>query len=502
MAVTVKAKDIRALVFTKGPGDVSASSGDSEDSTAATTWQDSDTEITIVPNSSRDYLIIATAELNRDVIVNSGEVRLQNITDTVTYNSRKLRATTTGDCRPWQCVVKVTLSAATTYKIQFQSITSGTTKLNWKSIVAIDLNDFPNVYYDEDRANSTTVSTSFVDTGNTLTETTNAGEHILFAGLHARGAIGANHHGEIKLTEDGNDLGTMLYRTQDRINDAWVYFCCYKVTLTVASHTFKFEFRKQGTGAGGLSTIDSAIALLELETTTIEEVPKDYPIPVHLLDRVDTNRTETIETVLVEVEILLDFDLPLVRPQILRDRNASKNIIVTTEISLLPWDVTAGTFYPSIGMPPPMAEPIIPTHVAVPLDELWATASPFNPFGIVEHHTKYRPPVGNKFGTKGQYIGTSEPISPVLSDLVYKTVTSAYTLTADDEVLYCNGTFTVTLPTAVGIGGKVYFIVNISTGIITVNGNGSETINDELTMELLQEDAGMIKSNNSNWRIL
>jgi len=67
----------------------------------------------------------------------------------------------------------------------------------------------------------------------------------------------------------------------------------------------------------------------------------------------------------------------------------------------------------------------------------------------------------------------------------YVEVTGTYTVTDND---YCvdatSGTFTVTLPTAVGISGKIYQIKNSGTGIITVRGNGGETIDDQSTQTL------------------
>jgi hypothetical protein len=61
-------------------------------------------------------------------------------------------------------------------------------------------------------------------------------------------------------------------------------------------------------------------------------------------------------------------------------------------------------------------------------------------------------------------------------------VTSAYVPTKWDRIVVCNSTtaFTVTLPIATG-SGKKYSISNVNTGVITVDGNGSETINGELT---------------------
>jgi len=62
MAVNAKARETRSLIWLKGPGDFTLADTGVEDTTN-TTWTDSSVYITIDPPSSRDYLILATAEL-------------------------------------------------------------------------------------------------------------------------------------------------------------------------------------------------------------------------------------------------------------------------------------------------------------------------------------------------------------------------------------------------------------------------------------------------------
>ena len=81
-------------------------------------------------------------------------------------------------------------------------------------------------------------------------------------------------------------------------------------------------------------------------------------------------------------------------------------------------------------------------------------------------------------------------------------VSAAYTVRLTDDILLCTGTYTVTLPTAQSANKKVYCVKNVSTGVITVDGNGSETI-DTLASILLPELQGMIiASNGTAWSIL
>jgi uncharacterized protein (TIGR02145 family) len=72
-------------------------------------------------------------------------------------------------------------------------------------------------------------------------------------------------------------------------------------------------------------------------------------------------------------------------------------------------------------------------------------------------------------------------------------------------VLCNNGDYTVTLPAAATNTGKVYYIKNISStnGIITLDGNGNETIDGYATYKLnVDKHAVRIISDGTNWQIL
>ena len=86
----------------------------------------------------------------------------------------------------------------------------------------------------------------------------------------------------------------------------------------------------------------------------------------------------------------------------------------------------------------------------------------------------------------------------------YAAKTTTYTITATDSVIDCTtGTFTVTLPTAVGCTGRQYVIKNSGTGAITVACNGAQTI-DGVTTSVLgtQYQSLTVVSNNANWIII
>lgn len=85
----------------------------------------------------------------------------------------------------------------------------------------------------------------------------------------------------------------------------------------------------------------------------------------------------------------------------------------------------------------------------------------------------------------------------------YIAKTGTYTLTASDYFVDCtSGTFTATLPTAVGIAGRSYIIKNSGTGTITIGTTSSQTIDGVTTKTLNTQYAGYkVTSDGANWKI-
>lgn len=85
----------------------------------------------------------------------------------------------------------------------------------------------------------------------------------------------------------------------------------------------------------------------------------------------------------------------------------------------------------------------------------------------------------------------------------YSAETTGRTLTDTDQVVECStGSFTITLPTAVGRTGREFKIINTGTGTITVAAAGGELICGESTIDLYQWDSIIIISNGTGWIIL
>ena len=88
--------------------------------------------------------------------------------------------------------------------------------------------------------------------------------------------------------------------------------------------------------------------------------------------------------------------------------------------------------------------------------------------------------------------------------LAYTAVTNTYTVLQADFVVDCTAnTFTVTLPTAAGITGKQFCVKNSGTGVITVDADGSETIDGYANFVLSTKgEAIWVVSDGANWKVI
>lgn len=80
-----------------------------------------------------------------------------------------------------------------------------------------------------------------------------------------------------------------------------------------------------------------------------------------------------------------------------------------------------------------------------------------------------------------------------------QTKTANYTMTPADDLVWANGTFTVTLYTAVGNAGREIEVRNIATGTITVAGNAAELIDSTNTVPLSSGQALRARSDGTQW---
>lgn len=85
----------------------------------------------------------------------------------------------------------------------------------------------------------------------------------------------------------------------------------------------------------------------------------------------------------------------------------------------------------------------------------------------------------------------------------YAAKTSTYSILTTDYIIDCTtGTFTATLPTAVGVTGREYIIKNSGSGVITLATTSAQTLDGALTQTLATKVSLKVLSNGVNWIIL
>jgi len=96
---------------------------------------------------------------------------------------------------------------------------------------------------------------------------------------------------------------------------------------------------------------------------------------------------------------------------------------------------------------------------------------------------------------------TSVSGTPATTPYVEKTAN--YTLTSSDFTVNCtSGTFTISLPTAIGITGRCFEITNTGSGVITLDAFGTETIQGDLTQTIYQDETFLVRSTGANWIVV
>lgn len=82
--------------------------------------------------------------------------------------------------------------------------------------------------------------------------------------------------------------------------------------------------------------------------------------------------------------------------------------------------------------------------------------------------------------------------------------TANYTVDNLDCVVNCTAnTFTVTLPTAVGCEGQYFIVKNSGAGVITIEGDGTETIDGASNKTLsVQYESMTLVSDGANWVVV
>lgn len=104
--------------------------------------------------------------------------------------------------------------------------------------------------------------------------------------------------------------------------------------------------------------------------------------------------------------------------------------------------------------------------------------------------------------TSALWVDTDEVGASAGGPFPYVQKSADYTiLSTDYYVELTTGTFTFTLPTAVGIAGKAFEIKNSGAGTLTIDGDGSETIDGNTSINVLTNEAYTVVSDGTNYKL-
>lgn len=110
-----------------------------------------------------------------------------------------------------------------------------------------------------------------------------------------------------------------------------------------------------------------------------------------------------------------------------------------------------------------------------------------------------------KGGQWVRFIGSSGSADPTTSvtATTYTVLTSDRVILVDDDTAGANVTVTLPAAATAGSGFSVVIMKTGSTGQVTIDGNGSETINGELTFDLaVQYESVKVVTNGTAWFII
>lgn len=104
----------------------------------------------------------------------------------------------------------------------------------------------------------------------------------------------------------------------------------------------------------------------------------------------------------------------------------------------------------------------------------------------------------------GDFLTLIQPALGAALKVKYIAISGTYSVKTTDCVIDCTAnTFTVTLPTAAGIQGQVFFIKNSGTGVVTLAAAGGEFIDGAATQILSVRYTSLsVISTNTGWSII
>lgn len=215
------------------------------------------------------WLIIASASILQSA-AGVSKVRLFDGTNTLAEQSGNFYAQDVTNWIPFWIVERVTTTGTTTYSLQNGRVgATGTASIRQATVVALDLSQFENEYYAEQRTNQTTTSTTaWAGTGlsNAFTFANPSNKHLLLgcAWIQSSATNRSTNARLFNVTSSTDYVGAHI-REANATTERYPTFVAQIVTFANATETIEWEHYMS---AAGTSTIgEMAIAILDLGTT-------------------------------------------------------------------------------------------------------------------------------------------------------------------------------------------------------------------------------------------
>lgn len=226
---------------------------------------DTVTNSTVTIVKSGEYLIFANAFCRKDELTANFDIRLA-LNATTGYGQQSMRANSTTGFFPWAHMRKLTLTAGDVLTIQHKVTTTGTMITNNASVVALYIDDFPNVLEIEDTADASqnTADTDWHDHGNmnNVYALQPYKALLLSCGQYRRG--GGSVDASMQTLYDG----TTIQETRNEsviANGEATHFCAKALDpATGGQHSLTQQIKNHGTGITSAFISDGATAVLQM----------------------------------------------------------------------------------------------------------------------------------------------------------------------------------------------------------------------------------------------
>jgi len=208
-------------------------------STTSTTYQDK-VSISVTPQLTADFVLIATAEIQGSST--SNQARAQLTVNTTTFQELRYRVKDATDWYPFCALKRMTLVENTNYVIAIQYCTSNSGATAFVRNAKIAVFSLQSEYA-ESEALSTTGSTSWEDKVTLVFTPPTDGDYLIIGAANYRGSQ-ANRDTKIRLIQDDTTVHTdNLGRPgSGTINEYYTFGVVRKVALSAASHNFKIQY--------------------------------------------------------------------------------------------------------------------------------------------------------------------------------------------------------------------------------------------------------------------